>query len=223
MAKFLTTRGAALEIENVIKTAQMWIVLISPYVNMPNTLLQYLKVADRRNIKIVLVYGKKERQDDMMKQLGQLHNIQLHYLENVHAKCFFNESKMIITSLNLFDSSEQKNIEMGILIENSEDRAIYDTAVQEAQVIISSAKPVNIKGGQQEYAPRTQAMGLCIRCGTRIPLDYWQPYCLPHYKIWAKYKRPHFEENYCHMCGREGPTTKAQPLCHSCWEKLRKR
>ena len=69
MAKFLTARDTASEIEKIINNAQNRLVLISPFVKIPETLLQNLKVADSRKVKITLVYGKEELNNDERKKL----------------------------------------------------------------------------------------------------------------------------------------------------------
>jgi len=74
MAKFLTARDTASEIEKIINNAQKRLVLISPFVKIPESLLQNLKVADSRKVKITLVYGKEELNPDERKKLEQLND-----------------------------------------------------------------------------------------------------------------------------------------------------
>ncbi len=107
MAKFLTTRGTSSNLENIINAAERRLVLISPYVRIPETLFPCLKAADKKNVKITLVYGKKGGlSDDLIGQLKQLVNLSLYFDRNLHAKCYFNETSMVITSMNLYDYSE---------------------------------------------------------------------------------------------------------------------
>ena len=64
MARFVTTWAAANEIDNIIKNAKGWLVLITPYVEVPEALLQSLKQADRRSagaeVGIGIVYEPTE-------------------------------------------------------------------------------------------------------------------------------------------------------------------
>ena len=64
-------------------------------------------------MKISVVYGKNQLEPDTFKKLTELKNAKLYYLNNLDAKCYFNEKSMVITSLNLYDFSEQNNREMG--------------------------------------------------------------------------------------------------------------
>lgn len=220
MAKFLTTRGVSYEIENIIKGAKRQLVLISPYVRVPKSLLQNLRDANRRKVKITLVYGKKELEPEAKNQLTQLDNLSLYFLENLHAKCFFNEESMVITSLNLFDSSEQ-NREMGVLINTTADSGVFEEARKEAKLIIDESKKTGLampRSDDNSY--RIKQESYCIRCRVAIPTDLEKPLCPDCYSIWAKYKDPDFEEKYCHSCGKPELTTIEKPLCYSCYKKL---
>ena len=68
----------------------------------------------------------------MRSQLEQLDNLSLRFLNKLHAKCFFNEDNMVITSMNLYDFSEQ-NIEMGVLINKQDEAELFNAAVIEAE------------------------------------------------------------------------------------------
>jgi hypothetical protein len=93
MAKFLTTRGTSSNLENIINTAHRSLVLISPYIKIPETLFPCLKDADKRNVKTTIIYGKKDDlNDSVIGQLKQLHNLTLYFDRNLHAKCYFNEA-----------------------------------------------------------------------------------------------------------------------------------
>ncbi len=157
MAEFLTTRGTSSQIENIINNAKKRITLISPYVKIPDTLFQNLKVADRKEgMKITLVYGKDELKPDVENQLKQLNNLSLHFLKELHAKCFFNEECMVITSMNLYDFSEINNKEMVVLIraKDKDDEKVYNEAVKEIEIIIKSAKPVKLRSSTIEKVER---------------------------------------------------------------------
>lgn len=220
MAKFLTTRGTTSEIENIINNAKNWLVLISPYVKIARTLFQSLKDANRRKVKIRLVYGKRELNPDVRSQLEQLDNLSLYFLENLHAKCFFNEECMVITSLNLYDFSEQKNREMGVLISKKDDENVFKDAANEAKVIVTSSTKEDLRrprGGYHRY--RTKQKGYCIKCRIPIPYDLDRPYCRDCFSEWVVWENPDYEESYCHTCGQPEPTSMVRPQCYSCYFK----
>ncbi len=244
MAKFLTTQGTSYYIEEIIRNAKKELVLISPFLQLSKTFFERIKDADQQNVKICVIYGKDELKPEEKTQLRQLKNLVLYYFENLHAKCYFNEATMVITSMNMYEFSEKKNREMGILISAKEDKSIFDDAFKEAWSIIHSAeedglrrssfskvvkepKPIAdtvIKQGRTKrvsYSHGTNArqQGFCIRCGKPIPADLDKPLCRDCYKEWAEWENRDFEEKVCHWCGKPAPTTMDKPLCRSCYDR----
>lgn len=220
MAEFLTARGASLHIENIIKNAKNRLVIISPFLQIPESLLQNLKDADRRKVKMILIYGKRELNPDERSQLEKLDNLSLHFLENLHAKCFFNEGSMVITSMNLYDFSEQHNREMGVLISARDDKNVFDDAVKETELIIGLSTKIELRKRKDDsFHPRTKRKGYCIRCRTPIPYDSDRPYCSNCFSEWVVWKNPDYKESYCHTCGQPEPASMAKPQCYSCYSK----
>src|SRR4030042_4830759 len=139
MAKFLTARATTAEIENIINNAVKGVIFISPFIKITDSLFQNIQAADQRGIKTKIIYGKKELELTTREQLKQLKNNKLYFLDNLHAKCYFNEQKMIITSLNLYGFSDKNNREMGVLIDKNEDNDVFTEAVREVELIYSLA------------------------------------------------------------------------------------
>ena len=219
MTKFLTTRGTTSQIEDIINKAKKRLVLISPYVKIPGTLFQSLKDADSRKVKMTLVYGKKELDSDVMSQFRQLDNLSLFFLENLHAKCFFNEEYMVITSMNILEASE-KNREMGILIRKEDDIKIFSDGVREAKSIVDSSTKDDLRKQKEEsYSTRAKQTGYCIRCRIPVPYDLDRPYCRDCFSEWVVWENPDYEESRCHTCGKPTPTSMAKPECYSCYSK----
>ena len=225
MAKFLNTSKAYAEIEDIIIKANRELVLISPYIKIPTSLLERLKDAARKKIRIVLVCREKDLRKEDSRELSQVKNLELRYLKSLHAKCFYNEESMVITSLNLYESSKD-NREMGILLCLKEDSDLFLEAREEAEFIVRSANPAtrNIFTrdiGEISNTPTLgpQPKGYCIRGSEKIPFDVTHPFCREHYKSWGKYKDPNFKENYCHLCGEYHQTSFNKPLCLSCFKK----
>jgi phosphatidylserine/phosphatidylglycerophosphate/cardiolipin synthase-like enzyme len=140
MAKFLTTSGVSHEVENIVKEAKKKLVLISPYIQINKMLLERLKIASAKGVQITFIYGKTELNLIEKKQLESIENLKLYFYPNLHAKCYFNEKLMVITSMNLYAFSEKNNREMGILINKVDDIEVFNDAVEEALSIVKSAQ-----------------------------------------------------------------------------------
>jgi hypothetical protein len=144
MAKFLTTSGVSHEVENIVKEAKKKLVLISPYIQINKMLLERLKIASAKGVQITFIYGKTELNLIEKKQLESIENLKLYFYPNLHAKCYFNEKLMVITSMNLYAFSEKNNREMGILINKVDDIEVFNDAVEETLSIVKSAQKKSI-------------------------------------------------------------------------------
>src|SRR5690349_1416504 len=127
MAEFLTTSGTAHHVENIIIDAKGNLTLVSPYLKLSKTLFERLKDASARGVKIKIVYGKDELKPNEKNSLAEL-KCDLFFFENLHAKCYYNDHKMVITSMNMYEFSEKTNREMGVLIDKQADPQLYDKA-----------------------------------------------------------------------------------------------
>jgi phosphatidylserine/phosphatidylglycerophosphate/cardiolipin synthase-like enzyme len=245
MAEFLTTIATQYHIENIIKDAKKQLVLITPYLKLSKTLFERLKDIDRQRVQIILIYGKDDLKPDEREKLGELDNLSLFYFDNLHAKCYFNEECMVITSMNMYDSSDEKNREMGVLIKRREDSSIFLDAEKEMKSILAASKKEELKKSRILFQKATdtiykaaenvlkkdvveplnarlsskQPQSYCIRCGNEIPFDLEKPLCRACYSKWAEYEDPDYKEKYCHICGKPAITTKDKPQCRSCYEK----
>ena len=99
------------------KCAEKELILIAPYVKLNDTLYELLKSADERGIEILLVYRENKIQPDEKLKLFGLKNLSLFFHPEVHAKCYFNEKQMVITSMNFYEYSIENSRELGILID----------------------------------------------------------------------------------------------------------
>ena len=225
MAQFLTTKGIAHYIDDIIVKAQSQLFLLSPFLQLSPLFLQRLKDADYRKLSIGIVYGKSELKSEEKKKLAELNNVTLYYCENLHAKCYYNENHMVLTSMNMYEFSEANNREMGILITKKDDEELFSKAVEEVMSIIRSSKKedmlVKPKGRKQilkenrvGYAKKNR--GFCIRCKRPIPHDPKKPHCKECYERWSEYENPLYKEKYCHKCGKRKATSKQWPLCQEC-------
>src|SRR5690606_21592046 len=134
------------------------------------------------------------------------------------AKCYLNERKMVITSMNLYEFSQINNREMGILIDkgNPADIEVYEEAWKDIESIIhnatdfsyvdspkSAAEKTTVKSEKfaSDKLPVRKPTGFCIRTGVEIPFDVERPMSLDAFKSWNKYGDPEYSEKYCHFSG----------------------
>ena len=144
MAKFLNTTATNYFLEEIIKDAKDRLVLISPYLKLNDRIKELLADKDRLKIDIRIIYGKNELHPSEISWLNELTYVRTSFCKNLHAKCYLNESKCIITSMNLYEFSQINNNEMGIYLDKREDQAAYQDAYEEVQRIIRISEEVRI-------------------------------------------------------------------------------
>ncbi|WNY29200.1 hypothetical protein MmiEs2_14240 [Methanimicrococcus stummii] len=141
MVKLIDTQHCSAELSDLVKKAQKEIILVSPYLQISPRFLDLLKEASLRNISITLIYRDDKLKEKDSKQLSEQKskfnglNVKIAALENLHAKCYLNESKAIITSMNLYQFSQENNIEFGVRVLKESDPELYDEVYTEIQRI----------------------------------------------------------------------------------------
>lgn len=233
MSEFLTTAGISYKLEELIKNSKDKLYLISPYLQVARSLRQRIQERDLPSVTIKIVYRKDNKINaDDLSFFQELRNCKVYCFENLHAKCYLNESTAIITSMNLYDYSQRNNREMGIEIKKEIDQKLYDEVYNEVMEIINTSEEpeFSVKKIEREIKsvpPKiknqstniSNGNGFCIRCRADLKLNPEQPLCYNCYKAWEKYKNPDYEEKFCHTCGKEGKTSISKPVCYNCYKK----
>lgn len=218
--KFLTTLEASAKVEKIIREAKNELIIITPFLKLSNLFLERIRDADNRGVRLKLVYGKKELDSEEQNNLEQLNNLELYFCEPLHAKCYFNEQQMIITSLNLYDYSIKNNREMGVYFKKDENEKLFNDALTEANSIIQSAILEKISFEKEKSAEDEEVKhrtGYCIRHQGTISFNPDKPLCASCYKVWVEYGDPDYPEYYCHVCGKKTKTSLRKPLCWECY------
>ena len=214
MARFLNTEEISSELSRIIDSGDGRLLLISPFLRLNRRLREALELQDRKKRDIRIVYGKSDLHPEESEWLAST-KIRTSFREHLHAKCYMNESRALITSMNLYEFSQQNNDEMGILLDRGDDTELYGAVKREAERILElSDEPKEEPGTLPE-------MGFCLRCAEKVPFSLERPYCDKHYSSWTKFKNKDYEENYCHACGKDHKTSMAKPLCLKCYRKYR--
>jgi phosphatidylserine/phosphatidylglycerophosphate/cardiolipin synthase-like enzyme len=143
MAKFITTKQITSELEDLIKKADERLYIVSPYLKLSKDFRDLLTYRNTNRKDTKIIFGKQELNPEQMTFFQGLRFVYLFFSEDLHAKCYINNTKMIITSMNFYDFSMMNNKEMGILIDRAvtEDTQVYDDAWSEIDFIEKTSKP----------------------------------------------------------------------------------
>ena len=144
MAKFLNTSATNYYLEELIKTSNERLILISPFLQLNDRVKELLEDKNRLKLDIRIVYGKNELQPEEITWLRDLDYVRTSFCKNLHAKCYLSERACIITSMNLYEFSQINNNEMGILLFKAHDDQLYKDAYDEARRIIRISDEVRM-------------------------------------------------------------------------------
>lgn len=142
MAKFITTKQITSELEDLIKKADEHLYIVSPYLKLSKDFRDLLTYRNTNRKDTKIIFGKQELNPEQMTFFQGLRFVYLFFSEDLHAKCYINDTKMIITSMNFYDFSMMNNKEMGILIDKTvaEDISVYNDAWAEIDFIEKTSK-----------------------------------------------------------------------------------
>jgi hypothetical protein len=172
--------------------------------------------ADNRGVKITIVYGKKELETQEQIKLGKLTHLSIRFYQYLHAKCYINEERAVITSMNMHKYSEKKNREIGILIDKNieSDSQAYEAALNEINSIIE----ISVQAQQaKHYTDRSSvleadnnSLKYINQATTKSPVNRSDDTSrAQHTKV--------IIQGHCIRCGKNIPYDPSHPYCHTCF------
>ncbi|MDQ3048134.1 MAG: phospholipase D family protein [Bacteroidota bacterium] len=118
---FLYDQDLIGELEKLIQNAKYQLVLVSPYIDLSSGIKDSLLIQQKKkDLKVNVLFGKNDGNYTKSAKKGSLEffmdfpDIEIRYNERLHAKFYQNDFHYIITSMNLYDFSLSKNIEIGV-------------------------------------------------------------------------------------------------------------
>lgn len=235
------THGAVLaDVMNLIDGTQRRLVLVSPFIDLWPGLVTALKRAQTRGVDITLIARGGDNKEKNQRALRQIQSVcgYVGFVERLHAKVYLNETKAILTSMNLVQSSALNSIEISAFVESQWAAKEYAQLKRICDALTDTARQNELRSereGQQDddngsnygedpdviakpRGPRGRPpkWGHCIRCEERIEFDMIHPLCDGCFTSWNRYKNKDYEERYCHKCGEECSTTFREPICEDC-------
>jgi hypothetical protein len=156
MSKFVTGKELASVVYNILFEAKEKLVLVSPYIKLDAYFRQILdQHAHNPQLELLVVFGKNpghvtrsiSRED--LDYFTKFPHVTLVYAPTLHAKYYANETKGVVTSINLYDYSFEHNIEFGVyserpqlveklLLESLHSKSVDDQAFMQALQVAST-------------------------------------------------------------------------------------
>jgi hypothetical protein len=237
MAKFLNTSGVTYYLEELIKNTKERLVLISPYLQFNDRVKEHLSNLNIQKKDIRIIYRENKLAPEENNWLGNQIGVRTSICKNLHAKCYLNESEVIITSMNLYEFSQVNNNEMGIYIQKESDTELFQHALAEANRLLNISEEIRVtvqkvKSEVVEKKVETKIfqrkvqdkpMGYCIRTGDPIPFNIERPLSNKAFESWNRHKDESYPEKFCHFSGEpsNGETSFNKPILKKNWKKAK--
>lgn len=130
MVKVITeTDGVTAEILSIIKRAKKELMIVSPYIQLEgwprlNDALKYvLNDDEKKDIKITIITrNKKDGKNKSLEELTPyLDRCRIYVVDDLHSKVYCNESTALVTSMNMYQHSAERNHEIGVLFKDEDE------------------------------------------------------------------------------------------------------
>ena len=243
MAELLTTKEILVALENIIKKAEKFICIFTYNIKIDENYMSRLRNADKRGVKIIIVFGIEDTKPELIDWLQGLSNCTVYFKEYLHAKFFYNEKELLLGSMNLSEASARNNYELGALFKFDENPEMFKKVKSEAKEIIEDAEEwgkrkkvgrISVSKTEKKHnktyrfvkvdssPTESKFKGKCIRCGDKIKFDQEKPLCRNCYTDWAEWENEDYIETFCHNCGlKKDDITFAKPECFPCYRNTK--
>ncbi|MBI4297742.1 MAG: hypothetical protein HY676_04345 [Chloroflexi bacterium] len=220
-----TDEEISVQLLAIVRAAQEYIVLVTPYIGLWKHVEDALELALKRGIKITVILRVPDDKlkDKAIKSINWLvsKGIELRIVKRLHAKIYYNENSILVTSMNLDESSAKNSKEIAFLIQNGQPEHPVRKYVDEhlwplSELVVALSDP----SVQTAQTSSSAVSGVCIRCGQPISLNPNKPLCENCFDSWNEYGNEDYQEKYCHFCGRSSDVSYAKPLCNACFQRL---
>lgn len=136
---------------NLLDTSEECVCLITPYFDFPKKIKDAILSAKDRGVKVIIVTHTKFNKHNNItsataryfksKQYQELkvydEEILFCFCDNLHTKCYFNENKCIVSSMNLLKGSSE-NFELSFRFDWENDSAIMSSIMREVNDILKN-------------------------------------------------------------------------------------
>ena len=156
---------------DILRNAKKHVTLVSPYNKFWTHLRNELQRTVARDVRVDFIYRNGERSEDTdwLEDLG----VRVHAVQNLHAKIYLNESSVLVTSMNLLESSSKNSMEICISINDEKAqkdvRGYVKTLLQIAQS--GGRKVITPLHVRPTPGPRLESLKLSQRAGLKYGKD----------------------------------------------------
>ncbi len=239
MSKILKRRKISEEILSIIKSAKDELIIVSPYIKLTPEIKQAFRDQEDK-VLINLVFFREKIHKYVFDFFDNMPNVFLYANSYLHTKCYMNEKKALLTSMNLYEYSMRNNFELGSLFKNKGlDKRNYEEIRNEMFFIMERSHCISdYKTRAYENDGKT---GYCTSCKKAIhqqktiiqtenPMDWRKEWVCD--KCYEELNSIDIQKdfstfmskfgNFCYNCGSDDVLTIFPgfiPICSKCMGK----
>ena len=214
----------------IFDDAKEYVVAVSPWLHLWGHAKNAIRKAKKRQVDIFFVIRKddsyRDNREADLKWLRE-QDVRVFLVEGLHAKIYFNEETVLLSSMNLLTGSSRNSLEVACTLIDRESQGQVRHYVKQSVIGIASEVSAHPSASQDVGVTKTGSIqtlklqGFCLRCKKPISFNESKPLCPPCYKEWAHWKNPDYMEKFCHKCGSLSVTSFSNPTCYPCFSGLR--
>lgn len=210
------------QLVGLVESAKINVMFVSPYLKLWGHLKNAIELAAKRGIDVnFLVRDEEEVTDSEDVRWLRSKKVKVLGLERLHSKIYTNESTVLISSMNLTESSAKNSLEIALKVTDPQTEKELRAYINERLIPLS--KPVGQPLGQLYRAVKSvlnqQSLASCIRCKKKLSFEPERPLCDDCYDLWVQYGDRTHLERVCHSCGKQAEVSYSRPLCQPCFSK----
>jgi RNA polymerase-binding transcription factor DksA len=213
--------------------------LVTPYFDPWKRLEDAFEKAARQNKEIIFIL-RADQENKLRKEverLNRLFSFDFIFVKRLHAKIYMNANKAIISSMNLYDSSQTNNYEFGYVLNRKESDDVYRNIIEPDYLENDNWKIVKGKYFKA-IDDRKSKKGVLSKAGSFIKKTFLEESEKANKQEEVKdnatnkiikteidvvdnnkQKVSRIEHGYCIRCHKTIPYSIQRPLCYDCYKK----
>lgn len=227
--KFLKTYELTTEIIKLIESTKSYCYIVSPYIKIWPQLERALNIASTKQIFLTFIIREDPKSSFLIQKLNIELGFEVFVIKDLHIKLYLNEAGCILSTMNLYDASQQNNLELGYFVidsNNIKKNILEDYILSDITAVRYPGRFENKRFEILKNVSATKEIlnqkGFCVDCNQSIDSDFSSnsPRYIRCYSCYVNHN-PNFNKiKFCHFCGKQHVSFDYRPFHIECETKL---
>lgn len=231
--EILRTHQISAAVIDIIEGTKEHCYLITPYLRSWPILERTFAKASELGTKLTFIVRSDPKTEKAVMTMNRKYGFEVIVLERLHTKLYLNEKTAVVSSMNLYDSSNEYNYELALRIRNHHQVRQFRKEIVEQDLLALTPK-LHLPGAFQaeiearakaaaEFREEMKRRGFCVNCAEKLEFDQSGSIVSPRIvrcrPCWNM--APWIEEEFCwpikfcHYCGESLQSVLTQPYHHA--------